>query len=382
MLKWGSVVAISLSLCASAIAQAPPLVLAAAHVPNSQAPMQFLCGVQAPYGEWDSLAKFVAGMGTDGYSLTDEQRAGWNHHAEVSNTSWAMMQSRYLNRIDTWRKHTFDKHHADVAFYPFSGPDAANILTFFPDARDYELIGLEPVGCVPAGLADYTPRYFSALRRSLDAIVTLGFFRTNDMQRDFNEDNLRGVLPALLFMISRSGYSVQSVTPTSIFADGSIDRPRDGVKTETAGVEIQFRNATSSRRLRYFSLNLQDGRLERKRGTLKYLGNLPESDTLIKSASYLMHHQSFSLIRNTILTKSRLIIEDDSGIPYRFFDSAAWDVRLHGVYSDPIALFANWRQDDLKLAFTSRKEALPLDFAIGYKHVKDANLLVAWRRGK
>ncbi len=357
--------------------------LVAAHVPNAQAPLQFLCGVQAPYGEWDSLAKFIAGMGTDGYSLTDDQRTGWNHHAEVSNTSWAMMQSRYLNRIDTWRRHNFDKHHADVAFYPFSGPDAANILTFFPDAHDYVLIGLEPVGCVPAGLADYTPRYFSALRRSLDAIVTLGFFRTNDMQRDFNEENLRGVLPALLFMIARSGYTVQSVAPISILADGSIDHPREGVKSETAGVEIQFHNATSTRRLRYFSLNLQDGRLERKRGTMKYLGNLPETDTLVKSASYLMHHQSFSLIRNTILTKSRLIIEDDSGIPYRFFDSAAWDVRLHGVYSDPIALFANWRQDDLKLAFTARKaEVQPLDFAIGYKHVKDANLLVAWRRGK
>ena len=344
--------------------------------------MQFLCGVQAPYGEWDSLAKFIAGIGTSGYSLTPDQTEGWNRHAEISNASWSMMQSRYLNRIDTWRKHTIDKRHAEVAFYPFSGPDAANILTFFPDAHDYVLIGLEPVGCVPAGLADYTPRYFSALRHSLDAIVTLGFFRTNDMQRDFNEENLRGVLPALLFMIARSGYSVQSVAPISIFADGSIDRPRDGVKTETAGVEIQFRNATSTRRLRYFSLNLQDGRLQRKRGTLKYLGDLPESDTLIKSASYLMHHQSFSLIRSTILTKSRLVIEDDSGIPYRFFDSSAWDVRLHGVYSDPIALFANWRQDDLKLAFTSRKEPLPLDFAIGYKHVKDANLLVAWRRGK
>ena len=146
-----------------------------------------------------------------------------------------------------------------------------------------------------------------------------------------------------------------------------------------------FRNSSGVRRLRYFSLNLQDSRLVRKKGTIKYLASLPESDTLIKSASYLMHHQNFSQIRATILAKSRMVIEDDSGIPFRFFDSAAWDVRLHGVYTDPIALFANWRQDDLKLAFSARdarKENLPLDFAIGYKHVRESNLLVASRRGK
>jgi len=381
----GSAVSVCLAWCALGFGQATPPIALAAHVATQHAPagLQFLCGVQAPYGEWDPLAKFIAGMSSGGYTLDSDQRAGWNRHAAVTNAGWANEQARYLNRIDNWRRRTIDRRwNSEVAFYPFSGPDAANVLTFFPEAREYVMIGLEPVGCVPAGMADYTPGYFSALRRSLDAILTINYFRTNDMQRDFNADNLRGVLPALLFMIARSGYTINAVTPVTITGNGMVERRREELKGETNGVTIQFSQGRTTRRMTYFSLNLQDSRLARKPGTMKYLASLPEADTLVKSASYLMHHGNFSVIRNVILARSRLVIEDDSGIPYRFFDTGNWDVRLHGSYTSPIELFASWRQDDLKLAFDSRKDVQPLDFAIGYRHVKEANLLVAARRSR
>jgi hypothetical protein len=375
--------AAALFVCSHVWAQSVPTLAVAAHLtPAPPSQLQFLCGVQAPYGEWPQITQFIAGISTNGYSLPPDVRAAWDRHAEVTNASWTNVQGRYLNRIDTWRKRTLDRRWStDVAFYPFSGPDAANVFSFFPDAREYVLIGLEPVGCIPAGLADYTPRYFSALRRSLEASLTINFFRTNDMQRDFSADNLRGVLPALLFLIARSGYSVTNVTPVVITREGSVERVRDGVKGETPGVTIQFTDGRQVRRLSYFSLNLQDSRLKRKPGTLKYLAGLPETDTLIKSASYLMHRPYFSMIRSTILSKSRLVVEDDSGIPFRFFDQSAWDVHLHGAYTEPIELFSNWRQDDLKVAF-SRPDVQPLDFAIGYRHIKESNLLVAARRGK
>jgi hypothetical protein len=202
------------------------------------------------------------------------------------------------------------------------------------------------------------------------------------MQRDFNAENLRGVLPALLFLIARSGQTISTVTPVTITREGHVARVRDDVQGETSGVEIQFTNGRQVRRLVYFSLNLNNSRLSRKPGTLKYLASLPEADTLIKSASYLLHRPYFSLIRNTILSKSRLVVEDDSGIPFRFFNQSSWDVRLHGAYTVPIDLFSNCRQDDLKEAFDTRTDVQPLDFAIGYGHVRDSNLLVATKRGR
>jgi hypothetical protein len=321
-------------------------------------------------------------LNSSAYSLPRDQKAAWNKHAEFANASWENAQTRYLAPIDNWRGRTLEKGDTTgLVFYPFSGPDAANVLSFFPNARQYLLIGLEPVGCIPAGLSDYTAAYFSALRRSLEAILSVNFFRTNDMQLDFNRANLRGVLPALLFLVARSGYSVVDVTPVTITPVGSVVRSANGTTGETSGVAIRFANGRGSmRELYYFSLNLQDSRLRHKPGTMRYLASLPEANTLIKSASYLLHTPYFSTVRNTILAKSRTIVEDDSGIPFRFFDPSTWDVHLYGAYTEPINLFRNWHQGDLELAFASTRDVRPLGFAIGYRHVKEANLLVATHR--
>ena len=136
----------------------------------------------------------------------------------------------------------------------------------------------------------------------------------------------------------------------------------------------------SARTLTYLACNLQNARLQRKPTTVKYLNDLPPAATLVKSASYLMHKPYFSNVRNLILAKSTVVVEDDSGIPYRYFNQSAWDVRLFGNYSDPIALFKNWRQDDLKVAFETQSAKQPLDFGIGYRHGGESNLLVAARR--
>jgi hypothetical protein len=334
--------------------------------------LQFLCSVQAPYGEWNPLAQFISGINSSAYPLPPDQKAVWTRHAELATAGWENAHGRYLNPIENWRDRTFPKNgSSELAFYPFSGPDAANVFAFFPDARRYLLFGLEPVGCIPAGLSDYNAGYFSTLRRSLDAILTVNFFRTNDMEVDFSSGNLGGVLPALLFMISRSGFNVVDVTRVTITSAGTVERSDSEVPGETHGVAIRFTSGHQKpRELDYFALNLQDYRLRRKPGVMKYLASLPEADTLIKSASYLLHTPHFSVVRDTILSKSRTIIEDDSGIPFRFFDASAWDVRLYGTYTEPIHLFSHWRQDDLELAFASNQDVRPLGFAIGYRHIK------------
>ena len=346
-------------------------------------PLQFLCAVQPPSGAWAPLAQFVSGLNNSVYSLPPAQQETWARHAEISTAGWASAQGRYLDPIGNWRDRTFDPSAAtDLAFYPFSGPDAANVLAFFPHARQYVLMGLEPVGCVPAGLADYNAVYFSALRRSLDAILTVNFFRTKDMQEDFGSENLRGVLPVLLFMVARSGYAVTDVTRVTITPAGAVERVPSYVPGQTSGVSIRFVDAhQSTRELFYFSANLLDSHLRRRPGTMKYLANLPQANTLIKSASYLLHTPYFSMVRDAILLKSRLIVEDDSGIPFRFFDASSWDVRLYGTYKEPITLFRKWHQVDLETAFASTRDVRPLGFAIGYRHVRESNLLVATHRG-
>ena len=52
--------------------------------------------------------------------------------------------------------------------------------------------------------------------------------------------------------------------------------------------------------------------------------------TLLKAASYLMHSDNFSQVRGYLLAHSKVILEDDSGIPYRFFSNNKWNVRFVG----------------------------------------------------
>jgi hypothetical protein len=347
---------------------------------------RFACGVQAPGGKWGAAAPWIGGLSDVAFASTlpPEQRTAWSDFAKLANSDWAKLRKQYLDRIDAWRTGNLRNVPArDVAFYPFGGPDAANLLTFFPEARDYIMLGLEPVGCIPSAIADYTADYFAQLRHGLSSVVASGFFITEDMRRDVTKTDLNGVLPLLLFLISRAGYSITNVVPIGISPAGVVAPSAKLPNVETPGVAIQFNDPRhGTRTLRYFSLNLTDGKLVHKPGTIAYLNNLPETITLVKASSYLMHRPYFSIIRDTILSKSRVLVQEDSGIPYHFFDPAAWDLRLFGSYSEPIPLFKKWRQDDLRIAYSAATGAQPLDFGMGYQRRGQANLMVAVRKTK
>src|SRR5215467_10957880 len=120
--------------------------------------VQFGCSIQAPNGQWGPFTEFISGLNSSVYSslMTMEQQSQWNRYSKAVNSAWKGLQARHLNPIDNWRDRSLkDARTGAVAFYPFGGPDAANLLAFFPDASEYILTGLEPVGCVPAGIADY-----------------------------------------------------------------------------------------------------------------------------------------------------------------------------------------------------------------------------------
>ena len=101
--------------------------------------------------------------------------------------------------------------------------------------------------------------------------------------------------------------------------------------------------------------------------------------TYFKAASYLMHDDGFSQAREFFLNRSRVIVQDDSGIPFRHFGQG-WSLRFYGNYERPIELFAKHQQEDLRQAYATNPTA-PLDFGTGYDVNQWAgNLLVAIKR--
>jgi hypothetical protein len=331
--------------------------------------------------EWDSTARMIAGLEAPrNANLTPEQRAEWTRHARATDLEWKRLKARYVDKIDHWASQNLKGAALDgTAFYPFGGPDAATVLAVYPDAREYVMIGLEPAGKLPDSIDGYTPEYWSGVRQSLRSAVALGFFKTEEMEEDFSGDGVGGITPVLLLYIARSGFTVEDVaevrvSPQGVLAAAPATPP---VNREIRGVTVFFSDASGrQRKLTYLGLNLSDS-LKKRPAAMHFLNGLGRVKTLLKSASYLMHKSYFSTIRGVILAQSDVVVEDDSGIPFRFFHENDWDVQLFGTYTKPIPLFKDWQQDDLAGAFAAYAVP-PLEFGFGYRYQPNtSNLLLA-----
>jgi hypothetical protein len=69
-----------------------------------------------------------------------------------------------------------------------------------------------------------------------------------------------------------------------------------------------------------------------------------------------------------ILTKSQFILQDDTGIPFRYFKEKNWEIHLYGQYAKPIKDFSGVEQQDLKAAYQDKNKIKRLPFHLGYHY--------------
>jgi len=144
--------------------------------------------------------------------------------------------------------------------------------------------------------------------------------------------------------------------------------------------EIEFKvKERPVQKLFYFSKDLSDNNLSKDTAWIHWVekttkgGNMA---SLTKSASYLMHSSGFSKVRNFILQKSSLHIQDDSGIAYRYMLESGRELNLFGNYTRVINLFKGYIQGEMLELYNNGK-ARPLSFKIGYNAVfGESNLQV------
>lgn len=307
----------------------------------------------------DDLAKFVAGLPVKDSALAEREKdSNWAGHAQYLGKKWDKMESRQVVFARNWASGNACGHYSGTLFYMFSGPDFLYANTLFPNASTYILCGTEPVGSVP-DITQMPPQYVAAdlanLRTSLDTVLTTHYFITKDMRVDLTRGNISGTLPILYFFLARTGCTIKDVT---------IKGP---------SVQIDFKGANGKNQtLYYVKTDLSNGG-----GNEQFLGFCKKHTpgaSLLKSASYLLHEDNFSKTRNWLLSNSSLIVQDDSGIPYRDFDQKRWNVKLYGVYDGPIPMFQKSYQPDLAAAYG--KGQAPLGFAFGYAWQVPKGLLI------
>lgn len=336
---------------------------------------------------YNNIARFIAGMpqlykneftGFEGYP-------SWARYSATAGKKWKELGENKFRKIIAFRDSELREinKEAKTVFYPFSGPDFLHSNLFFPNATEYILIGLEKVGELPDMRTlkndSLMAHYISYINRSLRDVLSLSFFITKKMKTDFKNNHLEGLLPALMVFVVRSEHVVLDIRFFNIGSDGAKTYLAKGFNGQSTGVEITFKdNNNIVKNLTYLSVNLADGELKKDGPTFRYLSGIGKKVTYLKAASYLMHNNYFGAIRDYILKTSFAVLQDDSGIPYRFFASKEWSKKLYGSYSSPIGLFAGKRQKDLAIAYERPDIIKTLDFGIGYKHRKgSSNLMLA-----
>ena len=337
------------------------------------------------------VALFLGGQQPSQHSDLTQLAAqpAWQAFAKDQDKSWEKYRATHTTRMTKWAATELDSVRANspTIFYPFSGPDFLNVFTMFPTSQTYVLMGLEPVGSVPARASLENLKLFPAVKASLWSVLNFSFFRTNDMAVDLKSVELDGALPLMMLFAARTGNQITAIRPVQLDATGKLlDAPTDTTQAagskSVPGVEMKLRGPDGQpKTVYYFSADLSDWKLNAKKAPLEFVRHLGPLTTYVKSATYLMHKSYFNQVRRTVLRRSRFILQDDSGIAMKYFQKGAWQFNYYGTYRRPINLFAKQYQPELTTAYrdTLRKpKALP--FGTGYNwRQTDSNLLLAKR---
>jgi hypothetical protein len=329
----------------------------------------------------DATAKFLAGLPIAGTPLEDfSNGTGWKTHATDLDRAWKQFDERQLAKIREWAPQALGPAYQDTGpmYYMFSGPDFLYANAFFPNASTYILCGTEPVGPIPdmAKIAPHAlPSALANLRKSLDSVLSWSFFITKNMKVDLRQQQLTGTLPVLYVFLARAGCTIDSVELVALDKSGAFVPEGKGT---TPGVKITFAgSAGRPQTLYYFTTDLADWAIKVNPNFGKFCEQQGQGLTLLKAASYLMHSDNFSLVRGYLLAHSKVILEDDSGIPYRFFSNNKWNVRFYGHYPGPIKRFLKNVQPDLAKDNAAGAPP-PLPFSFGYQwQPSKSSLIVA-----
>jgi hypothetical protein len=342
------------------------------------------CANAAETATVDDTARFLAGLppseGSPLAPLTKDP--SWQRHARFFDSAFATLEQRQLSKIRAWADTNLAAPKPTM-FYMFSGPDFLYANAFYSKASTYVMAALEPPGAVP-DLARMPRGSVNAalgnIEHSLSTIMNFSFFITKHMRVDLHSGEISGALPLLFVFMERSGESIHEVTPITLDEEGKVHPASEAARSNAPrGVRITFRGKDGvEKTLYYFSTDLSNTGVKTS-GFLKFCGTLAPGNSLIKSASYLLHSGSFSTVRDFLLANSATIIQDDSGIPLGDYSARQWRFFPFGRYAGPISEFPGRYQQSYAELF---RRAQPIDFGIGYRWRRaESNLLLSVRLG-
>jgi hypothetical protein len=313
----------------------------------------------------------------------------FKEHQQWMTHSWNQVRGR-IQSMEAWRGQEIKLAGAQKKnlLYPFSGPDFLNAYTFFPDHSRYIFFSLERPGALP-DLESVTQTQFVKLlqdvRSAFRDIFERNYFITSYMTKQLTTPWIRGSVPVMATMMALMNRRIVRIEPLDLFPElnQAYDAPeakRPRVLMRAVRIEFIHPSASATQQLFYVSLDATDKALEFYPEFMQWAAQYRPATVLLKSASYLLHDNQFSKTRAMLLDAADVVVQDDTGIPYRFISQNPWQVKLYGRYNRPIRPMTYGYQKDLETAYNSRSEQAPLPFPFGYHwRGQQSGLIVAHR---
>jgi hypothetical protein len=362
------------------------------------APLIAVANASAESGDYNrratATAQIMAGIQPSGVEPAIDRLTkldAFAEHQKWMTSQWNQARTR-MAVMESWRNQEIKIPGAQkrTMLYPFSGPDFLNAYALFPDYPRYIFFSLERPGAMP-DLESVTPVQFAKLlqdvRGAFRDIFERNYFITDYMNKQLTTPWVRGTVPVMTTMMALMNLRVVRIEPLDLFPELTrvYDAPDATLHPRRImrGVRIDFVGPSGGapQQLFYFSIDATDKALEFYPGFMDWVAQHRPATALLKSASYLLHDNQFEKTRNMILATADFVVQDDTGIPYRFLGQSPWHVRLYGRYSRPTMKGLRYGyQADLEIAYKTRTDLPELPFPFGYHwRGKQSGLIIANR---
>jgi len=307
----------------------------------------------------------------------------YKKNLQILNSNWNVINNHLVSKVSQWAKSENFPFYTDSAtvYYPFGGPDFLFAQAIFPSAKKYILVGLENIGDIDnikLNNATYFSDYLSKLSHSLRYVYKAGYFVTKQMMKDLEQDNLDGTLHLFLFYLAKLDYKIIDIDYMRFNSEHELVQSKE---IEPHILRIKFKDAQqNSKELIYIKQNLSNYGITQSPNYHTYLKKSKPFHSYMKSASYILFNKKFSIERNFLLANSKDILQDDSGIQYKFLKNY-FNVLLYGNYTQTTKTFKWAFQKDLFLDLATKK-AGSLKFKIGYNRWLNETVLLYATRNK
>lgn len=331
-------------------------------------------------GQSEGTFALLAGEAPAGGLPATLNPAAWSAYSQAVQANWKQYRSQIGEPMEAWAARELPVLKETV-FYPFSGPDFSTVSQLFPRAKRYILVAQQSAER-PVDLAGLKPE---AARQTLEVLTGAwgryghdGFFVTEHLDKYLHRNHVQiGASTFLGAFFQLKGLPVRGVVPIQVGAQGQIEE-LDPRAANWRSVRFRLERAGEAVVVDYLRIDLSDKGFGANPAARRFIEEAAANPVLLKAASHLPQNPTFSVVAQSLASRSPFLVQDETGLRYGQL-KAQFDLTLFGKLERTHGAFGGYQRDLVK-AFAENKDIKPLNFRFGYFKGGNYALIVARRK--